>query len=538
MDFAKLSEIIEHNSIRSVDELIKKLPEEYLKYYTFLYDSHSLQPASPSFPRTVVYGPDARFMMSFSGDPNHSAYQTIETIELDEKDYKFHFRHVEFDPTGKTKPKIVNSPPICNSCHGKDPQPIWDAYPMWRGAYGSRSANKFDRIAQGTPESKFYESFLKNQRCHGRYRLFPLMEETARLKKKRKQKEGVVTITKNGAVSDPTAFLSEQLGEIMLRRAAKEIKAHPNFEKIKPALVFAALCERHIPMFEKVGTADANGKNITVIQDNSYGYISSLDYLPREHAEKMSQFLEEYKRFVKEEGDYRIKELSFYNKQSDKKQQDGYEIDEADGDRNFPLSYPEYKATWIYLYGLMGLDPRKWTMSFDHGALTLEEGGPPAYSRLGYLLFHDDPSVQALYGDTNQFSGPGNSFRFSSKETCELLKEQSKAALNNFTATGNPFAILKPKERSRAEGVLPPSVPKAIFRCLECHGLDGIAPAIPLEKPEQLSLLLNSPLHSGKPTLGKDLIFQIESGNMPRGSKLTLSEKQAILEYLRKLQDR
>ena len=59
------------------------------------------------------------------------------------------------------------NPPACRDCHGDDPRPIWDAYPVWPGAYGEvddaatvqrppRASPRFSPSAQRTHGTAFY----------------------------------------------------------------------------------------------------------------------------------------------------------------------------------------------------------------------------------------------------------------------------------------------------------------------------------------------------------------------------------------------
>jgi hypothetical protein len=51
LNFSDVTKLINDQNIKNPVDLLSRLPESYRKHYTFLYKSHSLQPASPEFPR-------------------------------------------------------------------------------------------------------------------------------------------------------------------------------------------------------------------------------------------------------------------------------------------------------------------------------------------------------------------------------------------------------------------------------------------------------------------------------------------------------
>lgn len=86
LTYSAVKEILKKNpNIRSVDDLLPLLPVEYRKHYTLMYQSRSLQKASAEKPRVILFGPDAKLMMTFSGDSNDPSFNTLELIEWNEK---------------------------------------------------------------------------------------------------------------------------------------------------------------------------------------------------------------------------------------------------------------------------------------------------------------------------------------------------------------------------------------------------------------------------------------------------------------------
>ncbi|MBC7690505.1 MAG: hypothetical protein H7222_01940 [Methylotenera sp.] len=127
LGFEQIQSWLDAGLVTSADELLEILPYQYRRFYTLVYQSHSLQPATPRFPRIVLYGPDARFILTFSEDPSNSAYHTVESLELSPDQMGFIFREVRFDSSKAHSPVVEYQPEVCKSCHGNQSRPIWDA---------------------------------------------------------------------------------------------------------------------------------------------------------------------------------------------------------------------------------------------------------------------------------------------------------------------------------------------------------------------------------------------------------------------------
>ncbi len=139
--------------IETIDELlnaIKKEYPEYLKFYTLVYDSLSLHEASFQYPRAIIFGPDAKLILTFNGEQKQRGFSQLEIMRFVENEgmRKFEFREITFK---KEADKSISfdsqenyriSPPNgdeqkCLACHRASPRPIWDTYFRWPGVYGS-----------------------------------------------------------------------------------------------------------------------------------------------------------------------------------------------------------------------------------------------------------------------------------------------------------------------------------------------------------------------------------------------------------------
>lgn len=182
LTYSLLRQIVERctvlGRIRSLDDLIPILPAEYRSNFTLAYQSRS--PEAPSVdalhPRIVLFGRGARLVLAFTGDPARPSYQTMQVLEFSD-DGSFHPHEIDFEQTQVNSnetnlsqvqprtPHIVDNPQSCARCHGNDSHPIWDAYDLWPGFYGSVD----DHIAADSPEGQNYRQFRNGPGATGRY---------------------------------------------------------------------------------------------------------------------------------------------------------------------------------------------------------------------------------------------------------------------------------------------------------------------------------------------------------------------------------
>ena len=65
---------VQQHDIRNVEDLLRALPAEQFESFTLMTESGSRHLASPEFPRIITYGPDPRFMLAASGNPDDPHY--------------------------------------------------------------------------------------------------------------------------------------------------------------------------------------------------------------------------------------------------------------------------------------------------------------------------------------------------------------------------------------------------------------------------------------------------------------------------------
>jgi hypothetical protein len=247
MSYEELKKIITANNVTSIDQLIPLLPFEYRRNYTFIYDSQSLQKddVTPDFPRALVYGEDAKFVLTFTKSPSDGSKNkgpdALETMEWDEKSASFKFREIIFD--GKKNPLIPEpetNPQKCLACHGQDPRPIWEPYNFWPGVYGSLSRLGCDVIHPDSKEAKMYESFLKTGRISSRYKDLPTKDSGEGFKKlyhgsSACPEEKHINVS-SGFSKSPNSKLNHELNKLNAKRIERMIKDSPKYPMLKYAV--------------------------------------------------------------------------------------------------------------------------------------------------------------------------------------------------------------------------------------------------------------------------------------------------------------
>lgn len=169
-NYEQLRSLIEVNKLTTIEQLLEQLPVEYKDSYTLVYQSASLHGASLQQPRAVLYGKDAKLIITFNGDPAQRRYQHLEILQYRPALNEFEFRGIEFR-NGEVAFSEKN-PALCLKCHGPSPRPLWGSYDYnnqqaihWPGLYGS----KHDSPLLNPAERSAYQQFRASQPQHPRF---------------------------------------------------------------------------------------------------------------------------------------------------------------------------------------------------------------------------------------------------------------------------------------------------------------------------------------------------------------------------------
>ena len=196
-------EIAHPGKTLNIPDVLDLLPVEYRTYSVLMYRSASAQESSPENPRAIVFGLDAKTIISFNGDSLQRQFNRLELALFNEKELLPEFYTINFPPQDSRDGVVrfsKKNPQECARCHSdvKNNSDIyhykWREYPYWNGAYGSLNDILELGGTQGTSPVPIVEkeNFLKFKaiaKTHPRYQKLPaLIGETKTTKPYRQQR--------------------------------------------------------------------------------------------------------------------------------------------------------------------------------------------------------------------------------------------------------------------------------------------------------------------------------------------------------------
>lgn len=148
----------------STADLVPQLPEDLRANFTLVFATRSAQTSvDPVHPRVVMFGTDARLIVAFTGDPHGRDLDTVEVLRFRDDTRAFELAQFVLPAAVRRDPALAAAardngapnPRACLKCHGSDPRPIFDTYPVWPGFYGSAQ----DGFAASPTELADYRAF-------------------------------------------------------------------------------------------------------------------------------------------------------------------------------------------------------------------------------------------------------------------------------------------------------------------------------------------------------------------------------------------
>jgi hypothetical protein len=220
--------------VDTVEELVPLLPEELRSNFTFVYKSRSpfRDSISPDYPRVILFTNDARFVLTFTGDERKPGANLLESLSFDAESARFRTRAYLLPAAERTGWKPSPEAANCARCHGADARPIFDAYPLWPGFYGSQ-LDTFPHDRLGDREYRDYERFLAGPAKSGVYRglIFPAGSVASPYLDPRKFDPNMVEVP-----SEPLRFLPNT----RLGMALTELNRQRIYRKLTEGKDFAA----------------------------------------------------------------------------------------------------------------------------------------------------------------------------------------------------------------------------------------------------------------------------------------------------------
>jgi hypothetical protein len=231
-DIDTLSGRIDAGSVQTVEQALAALPASMRANYTLVFASRSLQDATFSAPRVILYGTDGRFIVTFNGDASERGFGVLETMQFDERSNSFHFRELSFASAGQAVQISEDNPARCVACHGRPARPIWDTPPSWPGVYGERYRSGLSKA-----EAAGMQVFLAHQAADPRYQY---LIGARRLADRATYVASAHALYNGERYEPPNARLSVLLGTLNVRSIVSELSERPAFQPHRFVLLAAA----------------------------------------------------------------------------------------------------------------------------------------------------------------------------------------------------------------------------------------------------------------------------------------------------------
>jgi hypothetical protein len=478
--FETLQSLMERDDLKTVESLLAALPGDYRSHFSLMFASRSLQQASFTDPRVVLFGTDAKLLITFNGNPSQRGYETLETAQFNESTNRFEFREIVFPEradSGSVQISAVN-PERCLQCHGEPARPIWDSPPLWPGAYGERYGSNLSAL-----ERAGLIRFLNEQPSHPRYRqLLGVTRFAYRgtyVPDARGQYDGIRR-------EPPNAELSALLNALNMRMIAAELKAADGYTRYRYALLGAA--------------------------EGNCGVLE--DFLPSTQQARVETGLMEFRE----------------SSESANQRELQSKAQRTRADTAIPLPLTEFIRRPTELIDLryiaeagLGVPTLNWTLALEKSTydFTTPDTGTAA---LATLLRADltaaDPLLSELHGQ-REYSADDRYCRYLQRRSRESLTSETVILAHPATAgSSEQEALIRSPEL-------------LLQRCAACHGA-GAAPPVPFDRPDQLASWLHKPARHGE--LIDEILFRIapEAGSqrMPPSIVLTPTEREVISKFL------
>jgi hypothetical protein len=218
--------------VDSILELIPLLPPELRRNFTFVYDSRSpfRTSISPDYPRVILFTNDARLVLTFTGDERKPGADLLEAMSFDDQTARFEPKFYLLPAAQRRSGQLSSEAMNCAKCHGSDPRPIFDSYPLWPGFYGS-VFDTFSRDRIGVEEERRYEHFLATSAKIGVYRdlIFPRGSPVSPYLDPRRLGKGTLNIDYRTMTFLPNARLGMALTELNRKRIYRKLAASAYF---------------------------------------------------------------------------------------------------------------------------------------------------------------------------------------------------------------------------------------------------------------------------------------------------------------------
>lgn len=460
INYESFVEGIKASGAQSLEQALNLVPQEFYANYVLMYRSRSLQDANPRYPRAIVFGRSAKFIMAFNGHERQKGYNNLEIVQFREKTFRWEFREITFE-NGLAPRFSEANPKKCLECHQSpsrtnvDPRPNWEPYNFWPGAYASvddkiQPVLKIDYEKYTSGQTATLYGTLSKFLPQDMFLLDEQAQEQVNLEKFEKQIKPAHERYKHLGVFNSRSPLSLTKSTVILNMRRVLRIARDELGDLFNVYKYTLL-----------GIGDAVSPSNSIMMKFACGDLYMPETVHKKHLQSALQFKDipatEYQR-------------------------------------------PEKSYGWQHgvaagldiLLRPLGLVTEDLSMDFrTDGRFSFDDRFTSPHSAsthlrdAAFLVFEGDPAVQL---------------------DCAQLKEAAEKSLTDFEASGGLDKILTRTQNS----IHAPPTRQLVSRCISCHVNyedGGVAPSIPFDDFKRLKPLLSENKYP-RGTLYKEILFR------------------------------
>ena len=122
---------IKEHGIATVEAFIEALPPLHKRHFVSVFGSSSpvAEFISQENPRIVSWGADARFILTWTTNPEDPFYENVEFLQSVSQEGRWIAGAIDF----AADPPQLSHPEACTGCHGELNKPLWGEFPVWEG---------------------------------------------------------------------------------------------------------------------------------------------------------------------------------------------------------------------------------------------------------------------------------------------------------------------------------------------------------------------------------------------------------------------
>ena len=225
-----IKQFVDQNNIINVEDLLNSMPRAMRRNYALVETSRSQNPSSINHPRLIIFGSDARFMMSLGSDPDDPKREQVDMAQLDDDTGFWIFRSLKF---GTSTPELSADDSECTQCHSSPARPFWGTYPDWPGMFGPRD----DRLT--TAQSAAFNRLRDTQDTSDRFHALEFLDSF--------YNQAGRPVSLPGRVYPYTnTIFNMELGAAVADGVYRRLKNNRKYQKLREELLVVGYCQREI----------------------------------------------------------------------------------------------------------------------------------------------------------------------------------------------------------------------------------------------------------------------------------------------------